>query len=72
MPNTHHLRHTHLPENKFVCGEPETGDYLAEELRELLDTLEERTLLHVLWSLLLDLLDFGATKRIFKKIKRDL
>ena len=23
MPNVHHLRHTHLPENKFVKGEPE-------------------------------------------------
>ena len=35
MPNTHHLRHTHLPENKFVCGEPETGDYLAEDLERI-------------------------------------
>ena len=35
MPNTHHLRHTHLPENTFVKGEPETGDYLAEDLERI-------------------------------------
>ena len=35
MPNVHHLRHTHLPENKFVRGEPETGDYLAEDLERI-------------------------------------
>ncbi len=30
-----HLSHTLLPENKFVKGMPETGDYLANELEEL-------------------------------------
>ena len=35
MPNTHHLRHTHLPENTFVKGEPETGAYLADDLERI-------------------------------------
>ena len=35
MPNTHHLRHTHLPENTFVKGEPETGEYLADDLERI-------------------------------------
>ena len=35
MPNTHHLRHTHLPENTFVRGEPETGEYLADDLERI-------------------------------------
>ena len=30
----YHLRHTSLPE-KFVRGEPETGDYLAEDLERI-------------------------------------
>ncbi|MBI29692.1 MAG: Beta-alanine--pyruvate aminotransferase [Alphaproteobacteria bacterium MarineAlpha5_Bin11] len=32
MPNVHHLRHTHLPEHKFVRGQPETGVELADDL----------------------------------------
>jgi len=35
MPNVHHLRHTHLPENLFVRGEPETGAYLADDLERI-------------------------------------
>ena len=35
MPNVHHLRHTHLPENLFVKGEPETGAYLADDLERI-------------------------------------
>ena len=35
MPNTHHLRHTHLPENKFVKGEPDKGAYLADDLERI-------------------------------------
>ena len=35
MPNTHHLRHTHLAENTFVKGEPETGAYLADDLERI-------------------------------------
>ena len=26
MPGVQHIRHTHLPEHKFVSGQPETGD----------------------------------------------
>ena len=29
------LRHTHLPENLFVKGQPETGAYLAEDLERI-------------------------------------
>ena len=35
MPNVHHLRHTHLPENSFVKGEPETGVDLADDLERI-------------------------------------
>ena len=35
MPNVHHLRHTHLPENLFVKGEPETGEDLANDLERI-------------------------------------
>jgi len=35
MPNVHHLRHTLLPENLFVKGQPETGAYLADDLERI-------------------------------------
>ena len=35
MPNVHHLRHTHLPENHFVKGQPETGADLADDLERI-------------------------------------
>ena len=35
MPNVHHLRHTLLPENSFVKGEPETGVDLANDLERI-------------------------------------
>jgi len=35
MPNVHHLRHTHLSENLFVKGEPETGADLADDLERI-------------------------------------
>ena len=35
MPGVVHMRHTHLPEHKFVSGQPETGDYLAEDLETI-------------------------------------
>ena len=35
MPNVHHLRHTLLPDNLFVKGEPETGAYLADDLERI-------------------------------------
>ena len=35
MPNVHHLRHTHLPENLFIKGQPATGAYLAEDLERI-------------------------------------
>ena len=35
MPNVHHLRHTHLPENHFVKGQPETWGDLADDLERI-------------------------------------
>ncbi len=35
MPNVHHMRHTHLPEHKFVKGQPETGSELADDLERI-------------------------------------
>ena len=32
LPGVVHMRHTHLPEHKFVKGQPETGAELAEDL----------------------------------------
>jgi len=32
MPGVVHMRHTHLPEHKFISGQPETGVELAEDL----------------------------------------
>ena len=33
MPNVHHLRHTLLPENSFVKGEPESGALFSRRFR---------------------------------------
>src|SRR6056300_13923 len=35
MPGVQHIRHTHLPKHKFVSGQPETGDYLANDLETI-------------------------------------
>ena len=35
MPGVVHMRHTHLPEHKFVKGQPETGAELAEDLERI-------------------------------------
>ena len=35
MPNVHHLRHTHLPDNLFIKGEPDKGAYLADDLERI-------------------------------------
>jgi len=32
LPGVYHMRHTGLPENKFIKGQPETGADLAEDL----------------------------------------
>ena len=32
MPGVVHMRHTHLPEHKFISGQPETGVELANDL----------------------------------------
>ena len=35
MPGVVHMRHTHLPEHKFVSGQPETGAEIAEDLERI-------------------------------------
>jgi len=35
MPGVVHMRHTHLPEHKFVSGQPETGAELANDLERI-------------------------------------
>jgi len=35
MPGVVHMRHTHLPEHKFVKGQPETGAELANDLERI-------------------------------------
>ena len=35
MPGVVHMRHTHLPEHKFVSGQPETGEELANDLERI-------------------------------------
>ncbi len=32
MPGVVHMRHTHLPDHKFISGQPETGVEIAEDL----------------------------------------
>jgi beta-alanine--pyruvate transaminase len=35
MPGVVHMRHTHLPEHKFISGQPETGAELADDLERI-------------------------------------
>jgi beta-alanine--pyruvate transaminase len=35
MPGVVHMRHTHLPEHKFIKGQPETGADLANDLERI-------------------------------------
>ena len=35
MPVVVHMRHTHLPEHKFISGQPETGAELADDLERI-------------------------------------
>ena len=35
MPGVVHMRHTHLPEHKFVSGQPETGVEIANDLERI-------------------------------------
>ena len=35
MPGVLHMRHTHLPEHKFISGQPETGAEMADDLERM-------------------------------------
>ncbi|MGH6934158.1 MAG: aminotransferase class III-fold pyridoxal phosphate-dependent enzyme [Dongiaceae bacterium] len=37
IPNVAHMRHTWLPENRFVKGQPDTGAELADDLQRFVD-----------------------------------
>ena len=39
LAGVHHMRHTALPENKFVRGQPETGAELADDLQRFCNLL---------------------------------
>ncbi len=39
LPGVHHMRHTALPGNRFVRGQPEQGAELAEDLTRFVNTL---------------------------------
>jgi len=40
MPGVQHMRHTFLPEHKFVKGQPETGAELADDLETIANKFE--------------------------------
>ena len=42
MPGVLHMRHTMLPEHKFVKGQPDTGAELADDLERFVQTLVEK------------------------------
>ncbi|MGF1639849.1 MAG: aminotransferase class III-fold pyridoxal phosphate-dependent enzyme [Rhodospirillales bacterium] len=44
MPGVVHIRHTWLPENRFVRGQPETGAELADDLQRLVELYGARTI----------------------------
>ena len=35
MPGVLHMRHTHLPEHKFISGQPDTGAEMADDLERI-------------------------------------
>ena len=37
MPGVKHMRHTFLPEHKFIKGQPDTGEELADDLDKIAD-----------------------------------
>ncbi len=39
LPGVVHMRHTHLPEHRFVKGQPDTGADLADDLQRLVELL---------------------------------
>lgn len=43
-----HLRHTHLPENAFSRGQPQHGDYLADELEDIITLHDASTIAAVI------------------------
>jgi len=40
MPGVQHMRHTHLPEHKFIKGQPDTGAQLADDLELIANKFE--------------------------------
>ena len=44
MPGVAHMRHTWLPENRFVKGQPDTGAELADDLQRFVDLFGGNTI----------------------------
>jgi beta-alanine--pyruvate transaminase len=44
LPHVAHLRHTKLPEHRFVRGQPDTGAELADDLQRFVDTYGAHTI----------------------------
>ena len=40
MPGVQHMRHTHLPDHKFIKGQPDTGAELADDLELIANKFE--------------------------------
>ena len=40
MPGVQHMRHTLLPEHKFIKGQPDTGAELADDLELIANKFE--------------------------------
>ena len=68
MPGVQHISHTHLPEHKFVSGQPETGAEIANDLERICENFggENIAACIVEPSSRINRL-FSATKRLFTK-----
>ena len=70
IPGVVHMRHTHLPEHKFISGQPETGVELANDLEEFVQILVQKILLHVLSNQSLVQQEHLSHQRLFTKTKK--
>ena len=73
MPGVVHMRHTHLPEHKFVKGQPTTGVEMAEDLERICANFgSENIAACIVEPVAGSTGTSGSSKRIFKASKRNL